>query len=230
MASVHLDFLAPDQPGLESLEIYEATASDGPWGLIETVTPVGSQGAYLSAYTTNLAASATNWFRIRWQDDKGAYTSYSEPVKGGVSNLVKKLKDRVLLRDATINETVAVQEAEYVIAKFMQVEDPYDSSLAPTFEQLEGMTLWALARSKIHSSLSTSSSEGYTAGLVSQKSSSGSGTDEKLIKWLLDEAMKVLGLSGSYVFLLEDIDPTGNGTVSTISYDQSRLALTIGIE
>lgn len=230
MASVILDFVP--QYGYTKLHIYEAaTESEAPGTKIETVTidPVSP----LTRYTTNLAASATDWFSIQWEDDKGGTTPLSDPVQGGTFTVVNDILSRVLLRDASLDERIVIQVAEWVVMRVMGVDDPY--SVSPdnvTLDQLEGMTLLALARAHVHTMLgSVSSSASYTAGLVSQKAESGGSKNTRdLVDWLLEQANDLLGLRFNVVMLMPDIDPTGLGTATSIEWDHSRLLLGVGIE
>lgn len=227
MASVILD-LVP-QKGYTKLHIYEAPSkAAAPGSQIEVVTIDPDNP--LTRYTTSVATSVSDWFSIQWEDDKGGLSPMSEPVQGGTSSIVSQIVDRVLLRDSTIDELIATQAAEFVIESIMGTTNPYDPALTPTFRQLEGMTLLALAHSKL-SSVVSGSSASYTAGLVSQKNDSSSGGNlSTLLDYLLKEANKILGLNFTVVMLLEDIDPTGIGSTSSINFDASRLALTINLE
>lgn len=227
MASVHLDFVAPDIPDLAQLEIYEATTPEGAFTLIETVTEIGVYPDYLSEYTTNLAVSDTNWFRIRWADEKGAVTGYSQAVQGNASSLVKKLVDRIQLRAPTVNEGVAVQVAEYVISEVMGTDNPYDPTLNPTYRQLEGMTLLGVARSLIHeSAVSASDTSQWVAGLVSMKSGSSTETSTKIIDYLLKEAARALGFSFARIAQMA-VPPIAGGLSEIVTADISRLMIEV---
>jgi hypothetical protein len=231
MASVHLDFVPPNQPNLETLKIWESTSVDGIFGVIESVTPVGTYPNYLSEYTTDQATSPDNWFAISWVDDKGAETEKSAPIQGGASTLVRRLADRVLLRDATLNELVVVQTSEWAITYALDVSDPYSiADDGATYQELEGMTFLVMAHSLITTIAATSATAGesYTAGLISQKgaTTSTASTDKtKLAQSLLDLANSLLGKNYTVVMLLEEIDPIGTG-VTGFDLDQSRLLLT----
>jgi hypothetical protein len=222
--SVHLDFIPPNEPDLATLKIYEASAKDGPWTLIESVVEIGEYGSYISEYTTALATSATHWFSIEWFDSKGASFGQSQGVQGGVESLVSEIVDRVMLRDSSINELVAGQEAEALVEDIFSTDDPL-SVLASdaTGKQITGLTLLTIVRSKIYA-LSNSSSTSYTAGLVAQ---SGGSNSAKLsdLQALVDEANQLLGISFPGVIMqMQEICVAG-GTASLP--DQSRLLVDI---
>jgi hypothetical protein len=224
--SISLQFVSPDNDNLAALKIWEAPSQDGPFDVIETVTDIGIWPNYIDEYTSaNVVNPISDWFAISWVDDKGAETEISAAIQGGTSTAVWKLVQRLLQREPSIDERVAVQVAEYVISVAKHTEDPYDPTLTFTYRQWEGMTLLAQARAAIQS-FASGESESYTAGLVSQKSTSG-GTDKDKITWLLQQANALLGISMNWIMLLEDVDPMGLGTVSTIGIDQSRLLLSI---
>jgi hypothetical protein len=229
MASVALDFLPPTNPDIVSLSIFEGTSKDGEFTLIETVTEIGEYPGYLTRYTTDQAISTADWFRIQWVDNKGAATDFSGAVQGGTFLLVSKLIDRVMLRDATLDENLVAQVCEWVVSRFFVTETPYDAAIVATYAQLEGLTLLSLARAQLHSLAQTQTDESYTAGLVSQKSGVGSLASKKvLISTLVSEANALLGINCSIVLLLEDIDPTGTNNASSINVDISRLLIDIG--
>jgi hypothetical protein len=220
--SVALDFVKPETPNYVSLKIYEATLEAGPYSLIETVAVTYPN--YPTRWTTNMATALTNWFAIEWVDDKGAVSPRSNPVKGGTENVVGMIVSRVTLRDPTISEEIAKQEAEAVISRFYGV-DPYSMSITPTYTELSALTYLVLARTYIGQIVTSSSGEQYTAGLVSQKSSTASSDRTKLIKWLLDQANILLGQT-VVVMLMEDFDPTGIGAISSLDLDISRGIIT----
>lgn len=229
MASVAFRLVPPDVEDLVLLRIYEGATADGQFNQIEDVNEIGTYPDYIDNYTTNAAADATDWFAVQWIDSKGAVTPLSAPVKGGTTTLVDEITRRVLERDGSLDLRVVTQEAEAAIEQYLGV-DPYTTydQASFTYRTLTGLTYATLARAQI-TNLVVSTGEGYTAGLVSQKSDSG-GASRDNIEWLIAEANKLLGLSLSFVMLLQDIDPTGLGTVSSISYDQSRLAITLNLE
>lgn len=227
MASVSLDFVAPSSQNIVALEIWEGTTPDGLFDLIETVTGVGSYPDYISEYTTDDATSIDHWFRIRWVDNKGALTGFSQPVQGNVTNLVKILVDRIQLRAPGVSEAVAVQVAEFVISAVMHTENPYDTTLAPTIRQLEGMTLLGVARSLIHEfAISAGTSSSWVAGLVSMKADSSVAVNEKLIDYLLDQAGLALGLGRSVIAQMV-VPPIAGGMSEIVVADISRLLIEV---
>lgn len=195
--SVFLRFTAPDREDLVKLRIFESVAAEGPWtNVIEEVTGVdlGTYPDYISQYTTNLAASKTNWFSIQWEDDKGAVTEISNPVQGGTSTLVGEIIALVGERDITLDDQVVRQETEFAIETYFG-SDPYLAT-TDSYRVKVGLARLVQARSMM-STLATASgtNSGWTAGLVSMKSGTSASTSENLIRWLLEEAANGLGLS-----------------------------------
>lgn len=230
MAKVTLDFVPPEEPDILALHIYESALPDAGFVEIERVTNIGASPNYITRYTTSVAASITDWFAIAWENAAGDTGIMSQSIQGGTTTVVSEVLNRVLLRDPTLDERIVVESAEYVISTALNVPDPYDPNLTVNYRQLEGLTLLTLARSTIQTIMTSSSSESYTAGLVSEKSATGTGSNEKMIEWLIKEANKILGINYTLVMLLEDIDVTGLNTQTSISYDQSRQAITVNFE
>ena len=231
MASVPLSFISPDEPNLIKLHILESTSALGPWSEIEVVTfPLGEPP---TDYTTNVAISATDWFSIQWEDNKGAFSDLSPAVQGGVDLLIHKVVKRVMERDSTLDRRVVVQEAEAVIESFFG-SDPYSPTLTATYRQLSGLTYLVLARSAIATAVisSTSGSSNVasaTLGLVSFRNEAGTASAvtkaQEDVKALLDLANMYLGISTSFVMQLEEICTT----YSLSSYDHSRLIGWVGL-
>lgn len=223
-ASVYLDFVAPNEiPNLTKLHIYEAAAKDGPYSEIEVVTPVGTQGAYISSYTTNLATSVTDWFAVQWEDSKGALTALSDGVKGGTQSLVAEIVSRMLLRDSSLNEQIAVQEAEAAVSDYYSVVDPYTVDPSGVSAKiLSGLTNLALARTYITKAITSSSKNKWVAGLVSLDTSSGSTVDANTVEALLKMANNDLGVNFSAILLIEEIEVAGGYTQQIVAADLSR--------
>lgn len=220
MASVYLDFVPPDRPGIVSLKIWEAPASTGPYTVIETVTPVGSYPNYLTRYSTDDAGSANDWFKISWVDDKGVESPMSEAIQGGTTTLLGEIVSRVMLRDPSINENVAYQEALAAIEEYFKA-DPTTVQLAEaSFSVRSGLTLLTMARSYIFSSVTESTSDDYVAGLVQQKG--GTSKTKSDLNDLIAWANKFLGTNVSLVLLMEEIEIAG-GTAGEVTMDQTRL-------
>jgi hypothetical protein len=227
MSSVRLDFIPPQEQGIVKLEIWEAPVKDGTYTKIEDVTDVGSYPNYLTYYTTDNATAPNNWFRIRWEDAGGALSEFSEPVQGGTTSLVKTLVDRTLLRNPMLDERVVAQTAEFIIQVVMDTDNPYDPDLKPTPAQLEGMTFFCLGYSMMSSTASSSSAgESYTAGLISQKSETGTKASAGQ-PWdvFLDQAGILLGFSKSFIMQMKTDAQPGLTMGEITSYDQSRLLL-----
>ena len=222
MVSVRLNFVPPSVPDIASLHIYEAPSSGGPWTEIEQV-PV-TPPDYISEYTTDKAASVNDWFAIDWYDAKGGHLGISAPVQGGTEYLVGELIERVMLRDPSLDENVIRQEAEAVVQLYYNA-DPYTLLVSDaSYIELSGLTLLTLARCWIFQ-LASGATQSYVAGLVSQTSSSQQ-QQSKNIADLLKAAERMLGLSGSRILQLAEVDIAG-GTATTTLPDESRLLVEI---
>lgn len=230
MAAVRLDFSPPQEPDVVALRIYESATKDGVYAQIERTTAVGVYPDYISYYTTLLATAANDWFRIAWETTGGVVGPQTPAVQGGTMSPLAVIVQRVMLRDASLDENIVTQSAEFVISQVKNTENPADPGLILTIKEREAITLLTLARASIQTFILSSESESYTAGLVSQKSDLGKNDLEKMIGYLTKEANRLLGISNSFVMVLEDIDPTGMGGVSSINWDHSRLSLTINYE
>jgi hypothetical protein len=229
MASVALDFVPPVEPNIDKLHIYEAPARTGPWTLIETVNDIGTHPDYISRYTTNVASSSFGWFSIEWEDDKGARSPMSQPIQGGQTSVVADVVRRVMLREPGLDENVVVEDVEAVTEAFFKTNPYLVDATTVSYRTLLGLTNLALARLYVTRFL-TESSESYTAGLVSQKADTTKVDLERLVSFLTKQANKDLGISNAHVLMLTDIDPTGLGTTSSISWDHSRQAVTVNYE
>lgn len=220
MASVRLNFSPPIEQGITKLYIFEAADQAGPWDEIEVVTSVGAYPEYISHYTTDQASSGVSWFRIRWEDNKGAMTDYSEAVQGGTETVVGELVEMVMLRDPTINENVAMQEIEAVLDLVFHDQDP---ELSPS--QKSGVVMLAMARVYLTKVTTQSTASEWTAALVSMKV--GDTQQGKAnVEWLLKEASKSLGMSFSVVAQMAELEIPGL-TPSVNGFDPSRLLVEI---
>lgn len=221
--SVHLDFIAPNQiPDLTKLHILEGPSKDGPFNEIEIVNGVGAQGAYLSSYTTELATNKTDWFVIQWEDAKGAVTPLSAAVQGGTQSLVAEIVSRMLLREPTLDEAIALQEAEAAVSDYYNTIDPYSidpSTVSPRIKS--GLTNYALARSYITKAITQADRKQWVAGLVSLNTASGSAITPDVVKALLDLANRDLGRSMSFKLVLKEIEVAG-GFTQIVAQDISR--------
>ncbi len=231
MAKVRLDFVPPTEPDIAKLHILEAVAPEGPFNQIEVVTSVGVYPDYISYYTTDDAASATNWFSIFWETAEGVAGDASAPIQGNTQLLIHDVISRVMLRDPSLSEAIVAQSAEYVISDYLNLPDPYAAlSGSVSYRILEGLTLMTLARSTLQSVIiSSSSSDDYTAGLISQKASSSSSSKQNiddLISYLIKEANRLLGISYSMKLLLEEIS-VGGGYKQLAGMDMTRLLIEV---
>lgn len=206
--SVYLDFVPPNHiPNMTSLHIFESAAKTGPFQEIEEVTAVGTQGSYITSYTTDKATSASDWFAIQWEDGKGALTDMSSPVKGGTQTVVGEVVTRVMQRDPFANEEVVTQEAEAIICKYFGVTDPYDPALVATYQELNGLTYLTLAFTYLSTSVTQGAGavESATVGLVTLRSGTSTATKTVDIGQLLELAANYLGVGGSRVMQIEEI-------------------------
>jgi hypothetical protein len=241
VASVTLDFVQPQEPDLVALRIYESTAQDGAYIERERVADIGTLPNYITRYTTDQAQSSTGWFAIAWENDHGVISPLSAGVKGNTDNYVAELVDRIMLRDPSISEAIAVEEAEAVLWLYLG-EDPYSTEKILNPNELSGLTYLALGRIFTFSVAATSTvGDKYTAGIVSQGggSSSTGGKGGASIKDLFDLGRGILGLNTSVIAQMTGI-PAGSvagacgcgyGYVAldAVTYDETRLLLDIDI-
>jgi hypothetical protein len=222
MASVRINFVQPDSEGLTRLLIYESGSKDGIYTLIEAVENIGEFPDYISYYTTDQAANAFDWFVIEWEDDKGARSPRSNPIQGNTTTTPGEVAGRVLMRDMSIDEKIAVQESEIVICDYFMVDDPYMvDPVTVTYKEWGGLTYLALARVYITDLLVGASVQGYTAGIVAQQQGSAAKSLGN-IKDLIALANELLGRNYSVVMQIEEFDPvTGFGL--PVEIDQTRL-------
>jgi hypothetical protein len=224
MASVELQFLPPDTEDIITLHVEEAPAPGGPFVEIQSF-PAGTYPDYIySAVVTN-ATSADDWFRIRWEDDAGGMTPYSDPVQGGTTTVVSQVMDRVILRDPAIDPLVAGQEAEAAICMVYGVDDPY--SVDPTTvnaKELSGLTMLTLARCYVITLVSQGTTAKWQAGLVSMDHSSSTKQAWDAIEKMIEYANRELGINYSAVLLMNEIT-VGGGYKQLKSWDVSRLLI-----
>lgn len=231
MASVPLRFIPPDISGVVKLKVWQSPDGNNPFTLIDETMEIGTFPDYIDHFTTDNATQTDYYFAISWEDDEGGESDLSASVRGGESTLLSKIVSRVQQRDPFITTSVIAQEAEAAITSYTSF-DPYDEydPVLHGYDVLTGLTYIVLARSMLFGNLG-GASDSYTAGLVSEKSSSGdNGLNMNAIDRLIKEANKMLGISLTVVMLMEDIDPVGTGVVSAISWDHSRLALTLNYD
>lgn len=222
MASAPLSFLPPTDEDIVALRIHEAPTVDGPFVQIERTTAVGTYPNYIDHYTTALAASASNWFSIQWEDSKGALSDLSVAVKGGTETLVHRVTSRVLLRDGTLNEVVVSQEAEAVIQDYFGL-DPY--SIDPTtvsYSILSGLVMLTMARSYLMVLYASGSGMKFTAGLISLDTTSAAKRSLDDIQKYINAANTALGRTYSAVLLMKEIE-VGGGLKQLVDVDVSRL-------
>lgn len=224
MASVPLRFIAPADPDMEQLQVFESDAPDGTFNLIDTVTEIGTYPEYITEYTTANATSATNWFAIKWIDTKGASTDLSASVQGGTESLVSYISSRIMLLDPSINESVLLQQAEDVVGQYFNTEDPLlVTPSQATSRQKSGLTFLTMARYRLLSLSNATAS--WTAGLVSMKSADTTET-LKAINEMVKQAERMLGLGYSVVAQMVLPEIVG-GLSQIVSADISRLQIEV---
>lgn len=209
MAKVTLDFIPPGDPNIAALVIYESGSATGPFTQIERTTAVGPYPDYITRYTTTLAAQATDWFTIAWENTDGIVGPMSAPWQGGTTSLVQKIIDRVRDRDASLRERVVAQEAEGTIQYVLgENVDPYDPSLSVTYRQMNGLVYLVMARSYVQQAVTTNSGalEQATMGLVSFRNSTSASSRQVDVSALIDMANRDLGIATSVIMQLEDME------------------------
>ena len=194
--SVKLRFTAPDTEDLKYLKIYEEASPTGVWDtVIETVDLDALDAAYpeyISEYETNMALSATDWFAIQWIGRKGAVGGLSNPMQGGTSSLVGEIVELVGQRDSNLDAQVVRQETEFAIETYFG-QDPYTAT-TDSYRIRVGLARLVQARTMLSDlAKGGGSNSGWTAGLVSMKS--GTTGNEKLVRWLLEQAAIGLGMN-----------------------------------
>lgn len=219
MASVRLNFVKPELEGLAQLRIYESATQTGTFTLIETVVDIGEYPNYITYYTTDDATNANDWFVIEWVDSKGAVSPRSNPIQGNTTTAVGEVVSRVQLRDPSIGEELATQEAEITLQDYFGI-DPYEvDESTVTHKEYGGLTYLTLARIYISEILVGSSTAGYTAGIVAQQQGNSQKSLDD-IKRLIAAGNELLGRNFSVIMQLEQV---AYGTVCAADVDQSRL-------
>lgn len=228
--SVRIDFAPPQDDDIVALRVHEAAAVGGPYSQIERTTAIGTPPNYISRYTTDLAASKTDWFAIQWEYGSGVLGPMSSGVQGGSQSLVAQVVSRVMLRDPTVNENIAIQESESAVSSYFSTADPYSvdpSEASPTVKS--GLTLLALALSQLYIvATSTGSVQKFTAGLVAMDKGSSSTSQRKVadIEALIKLANKMLGLNYSVIAQLEEIEVAG-GYTQLVAVDLTRAIIEV---
>lgn len=218
MASVPLEFIAPSEPNLALLRVYEGTSKDGAFSLIDETDEIGSYPDYINHYTTEEASSETNWFSIQWVDDKGAESPLSDPWQGNTESLVSIITGRVVQRGVTNDESVILQEAEATLEQYFGT-DPYEVPLPISYSQAVGLTYLVMARLMVLDVINDTT-ESYTAGIIAQQTGS-SDKSMKNVQKLIDEANRLLGRNYSLVVQLPEYTPVP--ALRDTTFDQSRL-------
>jgi hypothetical protein len=224
MASVRLNFSPPIERDIVKLHILEASSQTGTFSEIEEVDQIGTYPNYISYYTTDLAQSAYDWFRIQWEDDKGALSDLSEAVQGGTESYVGELTEWVMLRDSTINENVASQEVESALFQVFGTTTP--DSLNPN--EKSGIVLLAMARiylTKLGSS--SGRAQKWTAGLITMDTGTTAAQQSKAnIDALLKQAGKLLGVAYGVIAQMAEVEVAGVPP-EIVTFDPSRLLIEV---
>lgn len=223
MAAVHLEFLPPGDDNVASLHVEESASQGGSYTEVQSF-PAGTYPNYIREADVTNATSASDWFRIRWEDTNGNFTPYSDPILGGTITIVGQVMDRVILRDPSVNPLIAGQEAEAAVAQYFGVDDPYAINPAEgTPRTLSGLTLLTLARVYMAQMIQRMASTGqkWAAGLVSMDSGTASTQTFAAIDKMIELANNELGRNFSRVLLMEEISVAG-GLRQLKSFDVSR--------
>jgi len=232
MAKVLLNFLPPIEENIVALRIHESAEMTGPFMEFERVTAIGTYPSYLTRYTTSLATRADDWFAIQWEDSNGIVSDLSAPIQGGTTSLVQILNDRMLLRDPSLDENIAAQEAEAAISSYYGTVDPYGidpTTVSPAI--LSGLTLLSLARSYLFTAVSaaTSNVQKFTAGLVTLDKGSSSTSSSKGItdlEAIIKVANGMLGKNFSIIGMIQEIE-VADGVKQIVGADLSRLIIEV---
>lgn len=214
MASVYLKFVPPpDTHDLAKLHIWEAPASDATFTRIDTKTDIGSYPDWIDFVETTQAASDLDWFAIQWETSAGVLSEISSPVQGRTETLVGEIVTRVLIRSPLLDENVVQQEAEAVIEDVLSGVDPYTVNRdAVTFKQKSGITFLTMARALLSSVLvSSTATQSYTAGLISQNLGTSSQQQQSLknIEQMIEWANRDLGLNVSLIMEIRRVCVAG---------------------
>lgn len=224
MASVTLEFALPSIPDIASLRVYECPTQDGIFTLIDETTAVGTYPDYINSFTTDQATSETDWFAISYVDSLDAESDLSQPWKGGTQSVVSQVVSRVIQRGATQEESIIIQETEAAVEEYFH-QDPYTVPLPVLYRELAGLTYVVLARLLLfESTISTSASQSWTAGLVSMKTADATET-QKSIENLLKMAAMELNVNQSRIAQIVDV-PIAGGLGGEAQVDITRLQLT----
>lgn len=206
MPKVNLKVTQPDEP-VANLFVYEAANPTGPFTWLATIA-VGA-GVVLEEVDVD-ATLDTDWFAFQWKDAAGAWvTPLSPPVKAGATSFVEIIVDRVRQRDRSIDMDIARQEAEAAIERHFS-KNPYSVTLADIqegkqYQTINGLVYWAMARSYLVASSSTSDIQQANLGMISFKTQSGTLIKKADIAALIDLANMNLGMNTSIVMELEDV-------------------------
>lgn len=232
MASVFLNFTPPEEEGITILRIFEAPAADGPFTPIEDVSDVGMYPNYISFYTTTSADNADDWFSIQWINADGAESETSAAIQGGTNTLAGVLLQRMLLRDPSLSENIAFQEAEAVISDYYGVLDPNTvdpNTVSPKI--LSGLTNYALMRTYIAQTIISSQNTGskWSAGIVALDNSKSSSISAQSLKDMLWLVNRDLGLNYSVILSLKEIKVAG-GFCQITGFDVTRGILMVNVD
>jgi len=227
MASVALKFLAPDDPDITRLYIYESDTLDGLFSPIEVVDDIGDFPNYIREYTTNLANDENNWFSIQWEDTKGAKSDPSIAVQGRTDTLIGEIVQSMQLLDPNIGDNAAAMIARATAEKYFGRSVVAIDPETVSSSKLYGLALFSLASyHMVATSLRSGTAQKWVAGLVSMDSGSSSSQASVDPKALFNEAARWLGVGGARVAQMEAVVIAG-GFSSIVAADISRLLVEV---
>lgn len=231
MASVTLEFLSPTDPDIVAFHLYESNSPVGSFTEVERTTAVGTYPNYIKTFTSSLAAVATDWFSIAWENAGGTISPLSQPVQGGTSSLVGIVTDRVMQRNVSLDKNVVEQEAEFVIGDYYQANPFAILPATVGYRTMRGLITLTLARAYMSMLFTSAQTNKWAAGLVSMDSSVGSLVNaEKMFDRLVRLANNDLDRNYSAVLLVEEITVAGGfKSLKTFSQQISGIDITRGI-
>jgi hypothetical protein len=225
MAKVALRFVLPEDENIIRLHIWEGATADGEFNEIDSTTQVGTSPHYIDQFTTNNAISETDWFAIQFEDADGIFSDLSAPIKGDTTTLVGELVKRVMLRDASLDENLVLQEAEATVSWIYRVDDPYSidiNTVSPLWlNELANLSLVSVMYLNLTQSSSTSQS--YTAGLISETSAVNTQNATKSIENMEKRALRRLGIGGSILAAIDMRPAVISITGVKTAFDSSRI-------
>jgi hypothetical protein len=148
----------------------------------------------------------------------------SAPIKGDTTTLVGELVKRVMLRDASLDENLVLQEAEATVSWIYRVDDPYSidiNTVSPLWlNELANLSLVSV----MYLNLTQSSYyQSYTAGLISETSAVNTQNATKSIENMEKRALRRLGIGGSILAAIDMRPAVISITGVKTAFDSSRI-------